>query len=466
MKHKQKKHSRFRVIRRVVLLALLCYALAALMPYFLRTVQTHPMPAVPYTEVPASGDRAALVLTGEEAMDTRLYLIQHAQHTLDIGSYIYADDDSGRTISAALLCAADRGVKVRIITDGLIGFTNLLGSDLGYAVGSHENIELRFYDPINLLSPQGLNASFHEKYVIADGQTFVLGGRNLSDEFLTPQGHPSYNYDLDVLIHTPAPDQGCAAALESYFDAIWEEHCAPRYQTVPNARREAVAALQEQLRASHAALLEARPALLTPLDWTAQTVPIDSWALLTNPTEPRATEPAVWHALEALMGGAESRVWLQTPYLVLDKTMREGLERACTGQAEMLVITNNVATGNNIIASSDFLLHRGAIDRMPLTLYEFQGGASMHTKALLVDDDISVFGSFNCDIRSAYIDTEIMLMVRSTEINRQLEQYMQDMMRLSTSPLEGSPERVETPKVKNIILHVLAPFVSLFRFLA
>lgn len=424
------------------------------------------MPEIPYTEVPASGDRAALVLTGEEAMDTRLYLIQHAQHTLDIGSYIYADDDSGRTISAALLCAADRGVKVRIITDGLIGFTNLLGSDLGYAVGSHENIELRFYDPINLLSPQGLNASFHEKYVIADGQTFVLGGRNLSDEFLTPQGHPRYNYDLDVLLHAAAPNQGCAAALESYFEAIWEEHCAPRYQTVPNAKREAVTALQAQLRASHAALLEAHPALLTPLEWEAQTVPIDSWALLTNPTEPKAAEPAVWHALEALMCGAKSRVWLQTPYLVLDKTMREGLERACSGQAEMLIITNNIATGNNIIASSDFLLHRGAIDRMPLTLYEFQGGASMHTKALLVDDEISVFGSFNCDIRSAYIDTEIMLMIRSPEINRQLAQSMQSMLHLSTSPLESSPERTATPPLKNLLLHILSPFVTLFRYLA
>ena len=77
--------------------------------------------------------------------------------------------------AAALLDAADRGVKVRIVVDGLVGRLNFLGGDLGYALGTHENIEIRFYNPVNLLAPWGLSARSHEKYVIADGRAFLLG---------------------------------------------------------------------------------------------------------------------------------------------------------------------------------------------------------------------------------------------------------------------------------------------------
>lgn len=79
----------------------------------------------------------------------------------------------------------------------------------------------------------------------------------------------------------------------------------------------------------------------------------------------------------------------------------------------MMVLTNSKASGNNIVASADTLIHKGMFTRMDLDLYEFQGDFSMHTKAMLVDRDLSAFGSFNFDMRSAYIDTELMLVIRS-----------------------------------------------------
>ena len=116
---------------------------------------------------------ATLLTTGEEALAARLNLIANAESSLVVGSYLYADDESGYTVAAALLDAADRGVKVRIVVDGLVGRLNFLGGDLGYALGTHENIEIRLYNPVNLLAPWGLSARFHEKYVIADGKTTV-----------------------------------------------------------------------------------------------------------------------------------------------------------------------------------------------------------------------------------------------------------------------------------------------------
>ena len=178
-----------------------------------------------------NANRALLIPTGEGALATRLALIANAQTSIDLGSYIYAADDSGRKISAALLAAADRGVKVRLITDGLIGWINLGNDPLGPALGSHPNVEIKFYNPVDVLRPQGLNARYHEKFFLVDDTWLLLGGRNVSDEFLTGEGDPHYNYDQDVLLYRLDPAKRDAVAqMRAYFDSMWNSDlCGLRY---------------------------------------------------------------------------------------------------------------------------------------------------------------------------------------------------------------------------------------------
>ena len=78
---------------------------------------------------------------------------------------------------------------------------------------------------------------------------------------------------------------------------------------------------------------------------------------------------------------------------------------------------------------------------MPLAYYELQAPRSMHTKAMLVDGDISVFGSFNFDMRSAYSDTEVMLAVKSEPLNDRMEAYMLDMRALARPLMQDVADR-------------------------
>lgn len=463
-----------RLIRRIIGLVLAAYVLAAILPYaFVPGGPETVTAATTLSQSAPEGDRATILPTGEEALEARLNLIANAQTSLVVGTYLYADDESGYTIASALLAAADRGVRVRIVTDGLIGAANLLGSELGYALGAHPNIEFRYYNPVNVLAPWGLSARYHEKYVIADDRVFVLGGRNISDEFLTPQGHPSYNYDMDVLIWRESPAEGsAAAALTGYFDALWEERCAPQFETVPAGKADKVDALVQELHERYEAVCAEHADAVAPIDWAARTVPIEGFALLSNPTDAAAKQPALWAELIGLMRGAKERVWIQTPYLVLNSRMRDDLAGAAALDSEMVVLTNSRAGGNNIVASADAVFHRPMLARMPMALYEFQGDASMHTKTMLIDDDISVFGSFNFDMRSAYSDTELMLVVRSREINAMLEEHMLS-MREKSLPVNadgsygtnGGAQALSTDWLKNALILVASPFVSLVRFL-
>ena len=70
-----------------------------------------------------------------------------------------------------------------------------------------------------------------------------------------------------------------------------------------------------------------------------------------------------------------------------------------------------------------------------------EGGYSYHGKSILIDDDLSVIGSFNMDMRSAYLDTELMLVIRSKDINKQLEEGMMEYERVSRQVLEDGTYR-------------------------
>ena len=436
------------------------YVLLAALPYAFPPAAERAQAAFVPVEDGAAGDRATLLTTGEEALAARLNLIANAQTSLIVGSYLYADDESGYTVAAALLDAADRGVKVRIVVDGLVGRLNFLGGDLGYALGTHENIEIRLYNPVNLLAPWGLSARFHEKYVIADGKTFVLGGRNISDEFLTPQQTPGANDDLDILVWCESAD-GCGAVedLLAYVNTLWEERCVAQYQSVPSWKRRSVEELTQALAQRYETL---RPASL--VDWASRTAPLDAYGIVVNPTVPSVKEPTAWNALISLMAEAQERVWVLTPYLVLDGRMRDDLSAVAGLPSDMRVITNSRASGNNIVASADMLLHKGMITGMDLTLYETQRETSLHTKALLIDDDLAAFGSFNFDMRSAYIDTEIMFVAQSQAINAQLARMMENLMADSRTASGGADEQ-PVSWGKEFVIYLLSPFVSLVRFL-
>ena len=87
-------------------------------------------------------------------------------------------------------------------------------------------------------------------------------------------------------------------------------------------------------------------------------------------------------------------------------------------------MTNSAANNGNPFGSADYAVNRDKIVDTGIDIWEYEGGFSYHGKSILIDDNLSVIGSFNMDMRSAYLDTELMLVIRSSEINKQLEEGM------------------------------------------
>ena len=143
-------------------------------------------------------------------------------------------------------------------------------------------------------------------------------------------------------------------------------------------------------------------------------------SLLSGSPRAEAKAPELWDALVRLMAQGDD-VLLQTPYIICNDKMYNDLE-ALAETRQLRVLTNAVENGANPSGCSDYLREKQNILSRGVDVYEVVCGQSLHTKTILIGNDLSVVGSFNADMRSAYLDTELMLVIESEEVNAALRE--------------------------------------------
>lgn len=342
-----------------------------------------------------------------DALLWRLRLINAAQEKIVLCTFDFRDDDSGRDIMAALFQAAERGVDVRIMVDGINGALYLTGSGNFRELASHEKVQVKFYNPLNLLMPWKINYRMHDKYLIADDFAYILGGRNTNNLFLGYYAD-SYNEDRDIMVYETVPGEGCSyRQLQQYFDRIWNLPCAKPYGKTAHKK----GVLEEH----YLAVREAYPEAFTEIAWEKETVETKGVELCTNPMKPENKPPLLWDRLVGEMKHGKDIV-IQTPYIICSKRMYQDLA-GITNEAVVELIINAVEGGSNPFGCTDYLNQKNRIHRTGIHTYEYSGGQALHTKTILVENNISMIGSCNLDMRSVYLDTEMMLIIDCEELN-------------------------------------------------
>lgn len=398
------------------------------------------------------GERVAALEGNDDALLWRLRLIRSAREKIILSTFDLRPDQTGAEMLAALQEAADRGVEIRILADGICGTMYLSGSDRFRALAADDRVEVRFYNPVRLLKPWTLNYRMHDKYLIADDLAYVLGGRNSYDLFLR-EDLERYNIDRDLLIYVPRGG-GSLTDLEGYFTEVWDlsEPFTPRDSQRLTQTRQA-------LRLQAAGLAERYPALASEPDYEGATFPADRVTLLCNPTRPGNKAPVLWKQLCLLMDTGEE-VLIQTPYIILDRQMYRDLE-GIGRKGTLRIMTNAPENGANPFGCADFLNQKHNLVALGAETLEWLGGQSLHTKTVLIGQNLSVVGSFNLDMRSAYLDTELMLAVDCPQLNRQLREGFGDMAAASRSTtregerLGASCPRVQMPLGKRLLYPLL-----------
>ncbi|WP_313242741.1 phospholipase D family protein [Stenotrophomonas sp.] len=341
---------------------------------------------------------ATIVDEGEASLVARLNLIRSASRSIDLQTYIFDKDDSARLILDELLGAARRGVKVRVLIDQLSAISDL--EILGALAGSHQNFELRVYNPtfgkarLNYFDYAGsvlccfrrFNQRMHNKLLVVDDALGMVGGRNYQDDYY--DWDAEYNFrDRDVVVAGPEVRE-----MAANFDAFWR---APR--SVPAERlndvgrtllRQGVPAMPPTgfRRPERVARVSAEaddPAFITRtfVDTALPVAAVQYVADLPRKhRRERASQPANGQhvtepQLDALIAGARSEVLLQTPYLVLSKPARTLFrELRKRPQAPRIVVSTNslAATDNPIVYALSYKYKRRNLRELGFNIYEYK----------------------------------------------------------------------------------------------
>ncbi len=398
--------------------------------------QKEEIEAMEYVSAGNGRERICCIDDNEEALLWRLRMINAAKERVILSTFDFRADESGTDVMAALYMAARRGVRVQILVDGIYQMLYLKDSALFQALCAHENVEARFYNIPNAKNIWRANYRMHDKYILIDEKMYLLGGRNTNDIFLGDY-KKNKNIDREILVYEAGDAaEGSLKELQDYFYGIWDDECVEEAKAGTEKDWEEEYSILEQ---RYERLSSAYGHINGYDNWYEETVPADKITLIQNGVKAGQKEPLILACIEELMAEGK-HIIIQTPYAVCDGRMYDLLENV-SKSADVSIILNAVEKGSNPWGCTDYLNNKEKIAGTGVTVYELMNEQAVHTKTILIDDNISLVGSYNFDMRSTYLDTELMLVVDCEELNAHIRQMCASYVEKS---VEVMPDGTET----------------------
>lgn len=400
-----------------------------------------------------------IIPVGADGFLIRMQMINAAVRTLDLQYFIFRGDDTGRLLTEAVLHAADRGVRVRVLIDD--GETEV-GDDQISEIAAHHSIEIRIFNPFEyrghsaalrtiefMVDSRRLDYRMHNKLLVVDNSIALIGGRNLGDEYfqIDPDGQFA---DDDVFAAGPVAQQ-----LSVTFDEFWS--CALSIPTEAlsggksshadlNVHREVLKDEHRELKAEGVDYVkritsgEPFNSVISgalPLIWAHAQLVYDS------PDKKKVDKGErigrlMTREVAKVATAAQSELLMVTPYLIPGAEGMQMFKELRQRNVRVRILTNSLESSTVLVAQSGYMQYRVPLLENGVELYEIRsllgnsrgsgqtnaisryGNYSLHAKLFVFDRKSLFIGSMNFDQRSMHLNTEIGLIIDSPELARQI----------------------------------------------
>ncbi len=430
---------------------------------------------------------AYILENGFEALLARAWLADHATRSITVQYFIWSNDNIGILASEALIRAADRGVKVRVIVDDLL----IEAEDQTLiALAKHPNVEIRIYNPKhrvgtnvgkrlwNMISDfKGVNQRMHDKTFVVDDVVAITGGRNMASEYFNFHHEANFR-DRDALILGKA-----VAAISANFTDFWQHPLSVPVENIfaehrflrlsPEISLQQVQQVYAQLHAyakqdenfdpqlkqAIRSIPESFERLAKEIVWTEVDFIHDIPGK--NRSEGLQGGGNSSRALAKLVSNAQKEILIQSPYLVLSDKAKLLLQQTLRRGVKIIVNTNSMASTDNLQAFSGYRNQREELLKMGIQIFEFRPDAEsrgkllnspvidkykpavfgLHAKSMVVDGKIAYIGTFNFDPRSENLNTEVGVIIHNQQLSEQLAQSI----RRDSSPGNSWNAQLDNP---------------------
>jgi cardiolipin synthase C len=412
-----------------------------------------------------------IITLGVDGFLTRMQMIGAAERTLDLQYFIFRGDETGRLLTASLLRAADRGVRVRVLIDD--GAT-VAGDEQINALHAYPGVQIRVFNPFAyrghnkllrgvefMFNASRLDYRMHNKLLVADNTVALIGGRNIGNQYF--QVDPESQFaDDDVFVAGPL-----AGKLSATFDEYWNSGLA-----IP---AEALAAGDDG-RASRGRQVRAEKPLQKlesgGVDYVARIASGEPYAgmisgrlpLVWAPAQVVCDSPDKKHVENGTLTGrlmsqpvadtaraVQSELLMVTPYFIPVEEEQQLLLDLRQRKIRVRILSNSLESNPDPVAQSGYRRFRTPLLKNGVEMHEIRsllgnargsgqtarlsryGNYALHAKLYVFDRRKLFIGSMNFDQRSFRLNTEVGLIIDSESLAQQSAQRFEAMIRPENS---------------------------------
>ncbi|MGK2907536.1 MAG: phospholipase D-like domain-containing protein [Desulfuromonadales bacterium] len=385
-------------------------------------------------------DDALLIEDNGMAWLERWRLLQNANERLDICYFILKQDVFGISFLGHLVKKAQDGLRIRLLLDamGVKMSRSFQGNDYLDALVGAGKVNIRMYRPLIYrfsdafltLNPAAVLISAHDKILLADDMTALIGGRNISADYFAPPEDDGKSYqDTDILLS----GRKIGSALEKAFSA---EYDSGESKSVDREVIDLKDSKEELLLAYRAmdAWLHGRPIPEEvaesikdkKLPWIDELSRVPNLRGALKEKRPPSVsadirivnsrcrlvkaDDSITRSLIQFVRSAREEIFIQNPYLVLPEEAVEILAEASARGVRITVITNSPLSSDNPMSQGVFLEQwPELLAQVPtLKLYVASNQHNLHGKVAIIDRQLALVGTYNLEPLSIALNSELL----------------------------------------------------------
>lgn len=347
------------------------------------------------TGMPAiAGNTVELLTDYVGAVDSIVKEIDGAQRYIHLEYFMFANDAIGAPVIDALIRAQGRGVTCRVLIDhlGNIGYNGPVLNRLRAAgIIVHEMLPVKPFDG-QWNRPDLRN---HRKIVVIDGVIGFTGSHNLVEDTYHKRGNirKGLHY-IELVTRVTGPvvhEFNAAFATDWYSETseLLDATIAPDARVIAQARGEALCQVL--------------------------------------PSGPGFEHNNNLLLFVALFHAARRRITIVNPYLVPDESLLLALVSAAQRGVEVTLMVSEI--GDQFLVFHAQRSYYEELLKAGVRIHLYRSPVLLHSKFLIVDDDIAVIGSSNMDIRSFQLNLEITLICYNAQVAADLQDVATDYLR-------------------------------------
>ncbi len=359
-----------------------------------------------------------------EAAEARFQLVWHAQQELDIAYFTIRGDAISCSFLNLLVDAARRGVRIRLVVDGMC---SKIPPNMQVALLS-SGAQIREYHRPQVPCIRSLTRRLHDKFLLRDRTEMIIGSRNIADaDFGLEDVERENSLNLDVHLRGGVVAQACR-----YFDDLWESselkevdlklaRKRARWER-PNRSKQTIVGQLGLNRCpsggvacdaiSEESLVVAEPAPLPDSCWyppekVSLEVDDDALRFLYDPSGRKNRCCDTRENIYRILQSAQDSIVLESPYFLPSGELGRILKDALARNVRVLILTNSLRTTDLPLVYSGYRNVIAGYQKLGAEVWEYAGPRTLHAKSLVVDGRVACVTSFNFDPRSAYLDTQL-----------------------------------------------------------